>query len=73
MRNALLNEEDAQFKNKIWNIGMIDINKYLSVFPGSKESNKIWETELNEILLHRMPNRWSRQTYVKGFDCVNIT
>ena len=52
---------------------MIDINKYLSVFPGSKESNKIWETELNEILLHRMPNRWSRQTYVKGFDCVNIT
>ena len=25
--------------------------------------------ELNEILLNIMPNSWSKQSYVQGFDC----
>ena len=29
-------------------------------------------TELNEILLKSMPNRWSKQSYVQGFDCKTI-
>ena len=45
-------------------VRMIDLNKYLSVFPGAKEGNKICETELNEILLNGTPNSWSIQAYV---------
>ena len=51
---------------------MIDLKEYLYVFPGAKKSDKICETELNEILLNRMPNIYIRQAYVQGFDCENI-
>ena len=47
---------------------MIDIKKYLYVFPWSKASDKTCETELNEILLNIMPNIWNRQAYVQRFD-----
>ena len=46
---------------------MIDINEYISVFPGEKASNQIGETELNEIILSSMPNGCSRKSYVQGF------
>ena len=52
---------------------MIDINECLSVLPGAKASDKIFETELNEILLNSMPNIWIRQAYVQGFYCETIT
>ena len=52
---------------------MIDINKYLSVLSGSKSSDKICETELNENALNRIPNIWIRQACVQGFDCETIT
>ena len=39
---------------------MIDLNYYLYVLPGTKESDKNCETELNEILLNSMPNNWIR-------------
>ena len=29
--------------------------------------------DLNEILLNSMPNSWSKQAYVQGFDCKYIT
>ena len=51
---------------------MIDLNKYLSVFPGAKASDKTCETELNEILLNIMPNIWNSQAHVHGFDCETI-
>ena len=35
---------------------MIDIDEYLYAFQGAKASDKIGETELNEILLNSMPN-----------------
>ena len=45
---------------------MIDINKYLAVFPGSKESGGFFEAELNEMFLNRITNRWNWQAYVQG-------
>ena len=40
---------------------MIELNKYLSVFPGENSSEKIGEIELNEIILNSMPNRRGKQ------------
>ena len=52
---------------------LIDINEYLYVFPGAKESDRICETEFNDILLNSMPNNCIRKVYVKGFDFESIT
>ena len=39
---------------------MIYINEYLCLFPVSNVSDKIDETELNEMSLNSMPNVWSK-------------
>ena len=52
---------------------MIGINEYLSVLPGVKASDKICETQLNEILLSRIPNICIRQAYMQELDCETIT
>ena len=36
-------------------------------------ADKMGVTELNEILLKIMPNIWSKQAYVQGFDCETIS
>ena len=41
--------------------------------PGVSLTDKIRVTELNEILLNSIPNIWSKQAYVKGFDFESIT
>ena len=51
----------------------IDLNKYLAVLPGAKASDKICETELYKNVLNSIPNSWSKQEYVMGFDCESIT
>ena len=48
---------------------MVGINEYLAVFPWTKARENIFETELNENLLNIIPNGWSKQAYVQGFDC----
>ena len=52
---------------------LIDINEYLTSFPGATLNDKIGVTELKEILPNSMSNSWSRQAYVQGFDCEFIT
>ena len=52
---------------------MIKLNEYLDIFAGSQEIEKIGETELNEILLHCMPNFWIIQMYVQGFYFETVT
>ena len=47
---------------------LIELNEYLPSFPESTPTHKIGMTELNEILLNSMPNSWSKQAYVQGFD-----
>ena len=48
---------------------LIDPNEYLDSLPGATLVDKIGITELNKILLNNMPNSWSKQAYVQGFDC----
>ena len=52
---------------------LIDLNEYLVSFTGENLTDKIVGTKLNEILLNSMPNSWSKQAYLKGFDCEYIT
>ena len=52
---------------------LIDLNEYLLSFPGVTLTDKIGVTKLNEILIKIMPNSWSKQAYVQGFDCGSIT
>ena len=52
---------------------LIDLNEYLASFPGATLTDNIGVTKLNEILLNSMPNSWSKQAYVQGFDCESIT
>ena len=52
---------------------LIDLNEYLPSFPGSSPTHKTDMTELNEILLNSVPNSWSKQAYVQGFDWKSIT
>ena len=52
---------------------LIYLNEYLASFPGETMDGKMGVTELNEILLKIMTNRWSKQAYVQGFDCDTIS
>ena len=52
---------------------LIDINEYLASFPRATLNDKISVMELKKILLNSMPNSWSRQAYIQGFDCESIT
>ena len=47
---------------------LIELNEYLHSFPSSTPTHKIGMTELNMSLLNSMPNSWSKQAYVQGFD-----
>ena len=60
------------FKVRRYTYFMVGINKYLSIFSGSKAIDKVREMDFNEILLNIMPNRWSRQSYVQVLDCETI-
>ena len=71
MRRGIRNP--LKLKLRLYAARIIDINKYLSEFPGSKESDRIGERELNEILFNSMPNICSRKAYVQGFDFESIT
>ena len=51
---------------------LIDLNEYLASFPRAALTDNIGVTKLNEILLNSMPNSWSKQAYVQGFDCEYI-
>ena len=51
---------------------LIDLNKYLDLFPGGKLSDKIGVMDQNEIFLYCMPNIWINKDYVQGFDGKSI-
>ena len=51
---------------------MVELNKYLSALPGSKESDNIIETDINKIILNSMPNERRNKACVQGFDCETI-
>ena len=52
---------------------LIHLNGYLSSFLGETLANKMYVTELNNILSNIIPNIWSKQAYVQGFYCESIS
>ena len=52
---------------------LVDINEYLASFIGTTLTDMMNVTKLNKILLNSMPNIWSKQAYVQGFDYESIT
>ena len=73
MRNALQNEKTRSLTVRRYAACLIDLNEYLASFLGATLTDKIGVTKLNEILLNIMPNSWSKQAYVQGFDFESIT
>ena len=51
---------------------LIELNNFLSLFPGAKLTEKIKVAKINEILLNSMPNSWSKQAHVQGFYCKSV-
>ena len=45
-----------------------ELNNYLPLFLGSIVANKMYPEELNEILIHAVPNSWARKSYIQGRD-----
>ena len=43
----------------------METNNFL---PISNASNEMFSEELNEIILHTVPNVWKKQSYLQGWD-----
>ena len=63
----------CEVKVRCYAAPMIQLNEYLAALPEANESDKIGETEYNKIILDSIPNGWSKQAYVQGFDYEYIT
>ena len=45
---------------------IIDLNNCLLLFPLSNNSKKMYEEDINKILLHSVPSAWGKQSYLQG-------
>ena len=43
----------------------MELNNYLTLFPRSSNANNMAPGELNDILLHVVPNIWEKQSYLQ--------
>ena len=59
VRDSPRNEKPCSLKVRRHATRLIDLNEYLSSFPGATFDDKIYVTKTNEILLNSMPNIWS--------------
>ena len=71
MRRAMRKPQIMAFKR--FAARLTEINNFLPLFPGSDASKKMEMENLNEILLHAVPNGWTKQSYLQGwvFDLKN--
>ena len=47
---------------------LTELNNYPPLFPGSSANKKMALEELDEILLHAVPNGCAKQAYIQGWD-----
>ena len=66
-------KKPRSLKVRRYSAHLIHLNDYLASLTGATMTDKIGVTELNDILLKSMPNRWSKQAYVQVFDCESIS
>ena len=48
--------------------GLTEINKFIPLLTGSDASKNMPLEDLNEILLHLVPNGWENQSYMQGWE-----
>ena len=63
----------CSLKLRLYAERLIDLNEYLASFPGDIMAKKMGIPELNKKILNSMSNSWSKQAYVQGFQCENIS
>ena len=66
-------KKPRSLKVKLYAAYLIDLNEYLASFPWETMADKIVVTELNEILLNSMPDRWSNQAGDQCLNCESIS
>ena len=66
MRREMCKPHDMIFKS--FTAELKEIINFLPLFHGSYATNNIPPEEINEILLHAVPNGWSKQDYLQGWD-----
>ena len=67
------NEKPRAITGRLYVARLIDINDYLTSFPGATLNDKIDVTKLEKIFLNGMPKSCSRQAYAQVFYCESIT
>ena len=53
---------------KIFSEQLKELKNCLSLFPGSYDSKNMEDEELNDGLIQAIPNGWSNQAYIQGWD-----
>ena len=53
---------------KIFTARLTEINNFLPIFPVLDATKNIPPKEINEILIYALPNSWSKQAYLQGWD-----
>ena len=66
MRHATRKPWDLQLN--IFVARLTELNNLLQIFPGSSVAKKMNPEELNEILIHAVPNSWAQQSYIQEWD-----
>ena len=62
MRRATRKHQSMTLKR--FGARLTEINNFLPIFPGSDASNKMEAGELNNIILHKVPNVWTKKSYL---------
>ena len=47
---------------------LTEINNFLPIFLGSDVTKDMTHEELNDIILHAVPNSWVKKSYLQGWD-----
>ena len=56
-----------EISTKCFSARLMDIYHLLPLFPGSDSTKNMNAKELNDILLHAVPNVWAKQSYFQGW------
>ena len=64
MRRAMRKPWDLPFKR--FAARLTELNNYLPLLPWYSATKKVPPEEINEIILHAVPNVWEKQAYLQG-------
>ena len=66
-------KKSQKISMKILAVCITDLKNYLPSFPGSNDSKKMEEDNINNILLHTIPNGWRNRLTFKAGTLNNVT